>query len=117
METDKRKLPFPLRPLPLPAAGDSTAATPEETIQAFREAYSLEDVQAALWHCLQPRLLEHLRGANPDLSRTALYEHLEILLSAVYQLPLPAPAPIAAALQALSQQAPGDWVLLISPPE
>ncbi|GAB3832905.1 hypothetical protein [Pontibacter rugosus] len=85
-------------------------ATPEEILRAFRLAYSLPEVQAALRHCLHPRDTE---AANLP----ALYENIDLLLSAVYQLPLPAPTPLAAALDSLSQQVSHNWVLLICPPE
>ncbi|MBB6611795.1 hypothetical protein H7F15_12155 [Pontibacter sp. Tf4] len=70
------------------------AESPQETITAFKRAYPLQEVQDELWRCLQPRLLDSFKEMNPDTTNklAAFYENIEILVSAVYQLPdLPAP--------------------------
>lgn len=94
-----------------------TSTTPQHVIQTFCHTYTFEEMQEELWRCIQPRLLEHLTSENPDPERLNFYEHLEILLSALYQLPLPTTSPLAEALDTLHKQMPADWVLLISPPE
>jgi len=70
-------------------------ATPQATIAAFRRAYTHAEVQEELWRCLQPRLLASFKEMNPAATNklAAFYENIEVLISAVYQLPdLPAPA-------------------------
>ncbi|MDX5421176.1 MAG: hypothetical protein LPK07_15675 [Hymenobacteraceae bacterium] len=73
---------IPLRP-PIPAI------TPAETIRVFRLTYTLEEVQEELWRCLQPRLLASFSELDPDHTNqlASFYENIEILVSAVYQLP------------------------------
>jgi hypothetical protein len=62
---------------------------PQEIIRTFRSAYAPEQVQEELWRFMQPRLLASFKDLNPDTTNKliAFYENLEILLSAVYQLP------------------------------
>lgn len=96
-----------------------TSTTPQQVFQSFRHTYTYEEVQEELWRCIQPRLLESFKDLNPDSTNhiATFYENIEILLSALYQLPLPAASPLAEALDTLHEQVPADWVLLISPPE
>ena len=65
------------------------ATTPADTIRAFRLAYTLEEVQEELWRCLQPRLLASFTEQNSESTNqlASFYENIEILISAVYQLP------------------------------
>ena len=70
------------------------ATAPQDLIRSFRAAYTFEQVQEALWGCLQPCLLASFNERNPAATNklAAFYENLEVLLSAVYQLPdLPPP--------------------------
>lgn len=62
--------------------------TPEQALQAFCQAYPFEEAQAALWQCLQPRLLalaDQSPGEETD-RQLALFGLLEQLLAAVYRL-------------------------------
>lgn len=65
------------------------ADSPQETIAAFKKAYPLAEVQEELWRCLQPRLLDCFKELDVDATNklAAFYENIEILVSAVYQLP------------------------------
>ena len=83
------------------------------TIQAFRQAYELDEVQQALRQCM----LERECAITSAPQHQALYEHLNFLLSAMYQKSIAASAPIASALDALHESMSTSWVLLISPPE
>jgi len=68
---------------------------PQETIAAFRKAYPLAYVQEELWRCLQPRLMDSFKDLDVDATNklAAFYENIEILVSAVYQLPGPTAPP------------------------
>lgn len=67
----------------------SVLSHPQETIAAFRQAYTYSEVQGELWRFMQPRLLASFKELDVDATNklAAFYENLEILLSAVYQLP------------------------------
>jgi hypothetical protein len=91
----------------------ATPHTLADMLQAFRQAYTLEEVQQALRHCQ----LDCMSGNESTPKNHAMYAHLEVLLSALYHNPLPAAAPIASALDTLHHSISTSWVLLISPPE
>ncbi|MEJ8802136.1 hypothetical protein [Pontibacter sp. H249] len=71
-----------------------TSTTPQCIIQHFCQSYTFEEVQEALWHSQHPHLLATFNELDPlhTDKLTVFYENIEILLSAVYQLPdLPPP--------------------------
>lgn len=63
--------------------------TPHDTCRTFRQAYTLEQVMELLWHSQHPHLVATFTELDPlhTDKLTAFYENLEILFSAVYQLP------------------------------
>lgn len=66
-----------------------TSLPPEHVIHTFRHTYTYEEVQDELWRIILPRLLDSFKERNPDHTNhiAAFYENIEVLISAVYQLP------------------------------